>query len=137
MNIEYIKNCIFANNEATIIDCIVKFSKFNNEHMFSANSNDPEAHGREIYARIVAGEFGAVAPYVAPVITAEMKAESARFERNHQLSQIDMVISNPLRWASMTAEQQAAWTTYRQALLDIPQQAGFPDNITWPTSPGV
>ena len=30
---------------------------------------------------------------------------------------------------------QAAWTTYRQALRDIPQQAGFPENVTWPEKP--
>jgi hypothetical protein len=27
------------------------------------------------------------------------------------------------------------WQTYRQALRDVPQQAGFPTNITWPTAP--
>jgi len=25
--------------------------------------------------------------------------------------------------------------TYRQALRDVPAQAGFPDNVTWPTKP--
>jgi len=28
----------------------------------------------------------------------------------------------------------ADWTTYRQALRDVPQQADFPD-VTWPTKP--
>lgn len=28
-----------------------------------------------------------------------------------------------------------AMTTYRQALRDVPQQEGFPNNITWPTRP--
>lgn len=27
------------------------------------------------------------------------------------------------------------WAPYRQALRDVPQQAGFPDNIQWPTKP--
>jgi hypothetical protein len=27
------------------------------------------------------------------------------------------------------------WALYRQALRDVPQQAGFPDNVTWPTKP--
>ncbi len=27
------------------------------------------------------------------------------------------------------------WRTYRQALRDVPLQAGFPDNITWPVKP--
>lgn len=33
---------------------------------FTASPDDPEAHGRELYARAIAGEFGPVAPYVAP-----------------------------------------------------------------------
>jgi len=28
-----------------------------------------------------------------------------------------------------------AWATYRQALRDVPQQEGFPENITWPEAP--
>ena len=27
------------------------------------------------------------------------------------------------------------WATYRQALRDVPQQAGFPENVTWPQKP--
>jgi len=27
------------------------------------------------------------------------------------------------------------WRTYRQALRDVPAQAGFPTNVTWPTEP--
>lgn len=30
---------------------------------------------------------------------------------------------------------QAAWATYRQALRDVPQQAGFPFSVTWPQEP--
>ena len=48
---------------------------------------------------------------------------------------VDPVASNILRWRELTIEQQQAWADYRQALLDVPQQAGFPDNITWPTKP--
>ena len=29
----------------------------------------------------------------------------------------------------------ADWTTYRQALRDVPAQAGFPNSITWPSEP--
>jgi len=27
------------------------------------------------------------------------------------------------------------WQSYRQALRDVPQQSGFPDDIEWPTPP--
>jgi hypothetical protein len=30
---------------------------------------------------------------------------------------------------------QAAWATYRQALRDMPSQAGFPNTINWPVEP--
>tara|TARA_B110000467_G_scaffold25763_2_gene23165 strand:+ start:2396 stop:2788 length:393 start_codon:yes stop_codon:yes gene_type:complete len=30
---------------------------------------------------------------------------------------------------------QAAWATYRSLLRDVPQQAGFPNTVTWPTKP--
>lgn len=30
---------------------------------------------------------------------------------------------------------QTAWATYRQALRDVPQQEGFPDEIIWPERP--
>ena len=30
-----------------------------------------------------------------------------------------------------------AWTVYRQALRDISNQDGFPENIIWPTPPAL
>ena len=77
--------------------------------------------------------------YVAPPAE-EVEAEKARQDRelrDFYLAEMDTILSNPLRWASMTTEQQNAWTTYRQALLDVPEQSGFPDSITWPTKPDM
>lgn len=31
--------------------------------------------------------------------------------------------------------ERAGWLAYRQALRDLPQQAGFPENIVWPEPP--
>lgn len=30
---------------------------------------------------------------------------------------------------------KASWVTYRQALRDVPEQAGFPSDVTWPARP--
>ena len=30
---------------------------------------------------------------------------------------------------------QSAWATYRQALRDITEQNGFPNEVTWPVEP--
>lgn len=56
-----------------------------------------------------------------------------RIQRNKLLGELDAV--SPVRYASLTSEQQMELQTYRQALLDVPQQAGFPLGITWPTKP--
>lgn len=69
----------------------------------------------------------------------EIDAEAAkivRVDRDTKLAmEVDPIVMNSLRWNSMTAEQQQAWADYRTALLDIPQQAGFPHNVIWPTKP--
>jgi hypothetical protein len=76
--------------------------------------------------------------YVAPT-QEELDAAAAarvRAERDSILvTEVDPIVSNPLRWAEMTAEKQAEWSAYRTALLDITDQSGFPTDITWPTKP--
>jgi hypothetical protein len=56
-----------------------------------------------------------------------------RIRRNQALSEIDAV--SPVRYASLNSEQQADLQTYRQLLLDVPQQSDFPVTIDWPTRP--
>ena len=63
-------------------------------------------------------------------------AEAIRSQRDHILATVvDPLVSNPLRWADMTIEAQQAWADYRRALLDVPQQAGFPNAVAWPVQP--
>jgi hypothetical protein len=76
--------------------------------------------------------------YVAPT-QAELDAATAaqvRGERDNILTTVvDPLVSNSLRWADLTAAKQTEWATYRTDLLSVPQQAGFPNTITWPTEP--
>ena len=50
-------------------------------------------------------------------------------------SEVDSIVSNPLRWAALTTEKQNEWAQYRTNLLNVPQQSGFPNTISWPTKP--
>ena len=75
--------------------------------------------------------------YVAPT-QAELDAELAtdvRSDRNARLAEVDAIAGNTLRWADLTAAKQAEWSQYRTDLLAVPQQSGFPHNVTWPTKP--
>lgn len=80
----------------------------------------------------------ATAPYVPPT-QEELDATAASAVRQQRdmilTTQVDPVVSNPLRWADLSAEQQQAWATYRRALLDITTQAGFPHEVVWPVAP--
>jgi len=64
-----------------------------------------------------------------PELIAERQASQARSQRDALLSQSD--------WTQVSDApvDQAAWADYRQALRDVPQQAGFPTEITWPQKP--
>lgn len=58
-----------------------------------------------------------------------------RNRRNKLLYELDHIVMNPLRWASFTEEYKNQLRTYRQQLLDVPQQPGFPSDCVWPTKP--
>jgi hypothetical protein len=68
----------------------------------------------------------------------EKEWEFARVKRNTLLTQSDVNVL-PDRWASMNTATQQAWSTYRQALRDIPETYGAPTGdpmlIVWPKVP--
>lgn len=53
--------------------------------------------------------------------------------RNQLLSAVDRV--NPVWYSSLTPEQQNELVVYRQQLLDVPEQSGFPTQVEWPAKP--
>ena len=55
-------------------------------------------------------------------------AAEIRKERDAKLAETDWTASTDV---TMTDEM----TAYRQALRDVPAQAGFPNTITWPEAP--
>ena len=71
-------------------------------------------------------------------LEAAASAQSIRNERDHRLTtEVDAIAGNALRWAALDSATQAEWATYRTDLLDVPQQAGVPHDVTWPTSPSL
>jgi hypothetical protein len=59
----------------------------------------------------------------------QAQADGVRSQRNQLLSESDwtQVADAPV--------DKAAWATYRQALRDVTQQAGFPWDVQWPVAP--
>ena len=53
---------------------------------------------------------------------------TVREKRNKLLKETD--------WMAMSdVTMSTEWANYRQALRDVPSQAGFPNTITWPDEP--
>ena len=77
----------------------------------------------------------------APEKTTEQKAAEERAERDRRIDAIRWRIERYQTQAAAglettdTAEQYKAILLYVQALRDIPEQAGFPDDIEWPEEP--
>lgn len=55
---------------------------------------------------------------------------NVRVNRDMLLAQTDWTQA-----ADVPQTTKDKWAPYRQALRDVPQQEGFPDNIVWPTPP--
>ena len=105
---------------------------------FACNPNDTGAQFDVAALHAQMDADPATAAYVPPT-QAEFDAAAAdtvRGERDFRLAnEVDPIVSNPLRWADLTAEKQAEWVAYRRALLDITAQAGFPHSVVWPAKP--
>lgn len=125
-----VTNLQWANEEQTVLNCVVDFENVG-PSPFSAVADGDYAHTHEIFARCVAGEFGPISAYQppAPPSTEELAA-AARLRRDDLLKQSD--------WTQLPDVPQATkdtWAAYRQALRDVPSQAGFPTDIQWPVQP--
>lgn len=64
--VEALTNPIYADASGDVINCEITFDNIGNPLPFTANANDVEEHGRAVYAALVAGEYGPIAPYVPP-----------------------------------------------------------------------
>lgn len=66
LTVEYAKNPVWDDVESASIRLTVKFEEFQDELPFRATLHDPMPYGVDLFNRASAGEFGDIAPYVAP-----------------------------------------------------------------------
>ena len=65
---------------------------------------------------------------------AKTAADNAALEASER-SERDELLKATDHYGLSDVTMTDAITAYRQALRDVPQQAGFPSSITWPTKP--
>jgi hypothetical protein len=100
---------------------------------FQASPNDTQAHGRALYQRM---DNDPDLHHETDEEYAERKSLLVRVIRDNRLkAEVDPIVSNAIRFSELSIEKQQEWKDYRTALLNVPQQDGFPLEIEWPTKP--
>lgn len=66
LTVEYVKNLKWMDVEHTLIECVVKYAEFEDEHPSGINGVDDYPHIQEIWTKANAGEYGPIAEYVPP-----------------------------------------------------------------------
>lgn len=107
---------IWANQENSEIalKCVFVELEEMGELPFLAQQSDTEAHGREIFTRAAAGEFGEVADYVPPVPSEAQALEACKAEAKARLEATD--------WAMLpdvTISNRAAFEAYRDTVRGL------------------
>lgn len=123
--------------DSTRIDCEIEHPKYG-WIPYTLDPADTDNTVDNLILLASMSDNGDVAAYVPPTQAEldETAVQEVRAERDYKLAtEVDATAGNALRWAALDSATQAEWATYRQALLDVPQQSGFPHSVVWPTKP--
>jgi hypothetical protein len=61
-----------------------------------------------------------------------LQKQAVKADRDRMIASTDWIVTKSLETGVPVPE---AWRDFRQALRDIPSQAGFPFEVVWPTKP--
>jgi hypothetical protein len=75
MKIQSVSDAQYATADHSAITCMAKFAEFAAPIPFSASADDPEPHGRQLFADLVAGKYGAVAEVAVEIVREVKDAE--------------------------------------------------------------
>lgn len=133
--ITQVRNARSLNSDNTLFDVEINHPEFDwIPYTLSPDDTDMTVDN-SVILELIGSNYAA---YVAPTQEEldERLSLALRYERDEILSQeVDPIVTNPLRWADLTEDKQAEWTQYRTDLLNLPDQVGFPNTVTWPTKP--
>ena len=93
---------------------------------FTASPDDPEKHGRKLYERIVAGEFGEIVPYVEPEHVPLTLNQIQELRRIAYISESDP-IKNEADYDALIAGTAPDYTAWIAAVEAIKERHPLPE----------
>lgn len=132
MKIEVL-SATYSNEEKTAYTAIVRDTdgEFFDGETFPYGVIVGQEEGTPLYSAIMEKMSGVeIQAYVAPQVSDETLARSARAKRDALLAACDYYMM-----PDYPAKDLEGMKAYRQALRDVPTQEGFPRLIDWPVSP--
>ena len=127
-----VKDPIWGNAEKNQIELTVKFVHLEQEVPFTASKTDSAEHGRELFLRAQAGDFGEIKEYTPPTeleIAAEVNPGKLRRE-------MDECVQKAQYWGMFAQpEKVQEWKLYYQALANLEKSESWPIVEIWPTAP--
>ena len=135
ITITQVRNAASLSSDNLVMDVEINHPEFGwIEYAVNPEDTDTTINNDEVMA-LVGTDFAAYVPPTQEELDAEA-AGGVRSIRNSKLiTEVDPLVSNPLRWADLTTEEQDDWAQYRLDLLNVTGQEGFPHDVTWPTRP--
>ncbi|WWT39860.1 tail fibers protein [Microcystis phage Mwe-JY25] len=117
----------------TVVVLDVDFDELDEVYVpFAARADDAEEHGRDLHSRSLAGEFGPIAPYIAPPLPIPASITYGQFARALRLN------------GTITHAEAVAFGRTRampaalQAIIDgLPNQTAREDAELWLTTASV
>lgn len=118
--------------------CRILFKGCVNPHEFCAHPKSESAFSRDLYERINAKQFGELTHGTGLYRTQpaeQSEVEAAVIAKRNQLLLESDFSDLPVTQARLTDAEKQAWSTYRQALRDLPSSSRFPWDPEWPVKP--
>lgn len=139
--------------EHTSLNLLVTFEETKDtlgEVPFTASPKDPEPHGREVFERAVALEYGDIAEPSEEILTRAQQMKCSGFsalatsmiaklqgELNTLQDSVALEMATETEVASLptTQAQLDLWRKYRVLLSRVETQATYPHTVDWPKQP--
>ena len=127
--VESIRNAKIKDTHGSEIECYIKYKNLP-ERLTTLSAASTDEEEKELYNKILFGEYGNVEPIVETITKEEGLELSIKTRRNKLLSESDWT-----QLPDVPEETRSKWSAYRQELRDITQQTGYPNTVIFPAKP--